>query len=640
MTFRGPSWLRLPPAWRRGAARLPGPGQPLEFRHAGRTLLHSSLVGVAVGAICCVFFWLLEKSERLVLVNLAGYVPLRPAGEHELVESAAHLRIWLLPFVPAIGALLAGITSHFVARETAGGGGDAFIRAFHDQAGVVRRRAVPAKVVASVLTLGSGGSAGREGPTMQIGAAVGSVVARMLGVTVRERRLLLVAGTAGGLAAIFRTPLGAALLAVEALYSDDFEVDALVPAILASVVAYSTFITVFPGTSHLFATAPRYPFDPKHLPLYLLMALVVSLGAWLFVQALRTAHHEFERIRVPPWVRPGIGGLLLGILATLWIVFVNPRLGLANHGAGLLGSGYGAAQGAITGDSWVPSGWTGVRILAALGLAKMVATAFTIGSGGSGGDFGPSIAIGGLLGGAFGRAAQILVNPAIDPGAFALVGMGTFYGGIAHAPVSSAVMVCEMAGSYDLLVPLMLCEGVAFVTLRKTSLYTSQRTSRFESPAHADDVTLDVLKAIRVADTVIRDRRFESVRPHERVENVVKAMLAAASWQEVFPVITLDGKLTGLVSGDTMRTLVREEELTGVAVAADVMAPAVTIPVDDDLHTALEKLLESGMRQLPVTDAEGGIVGLLDESDIARAYHVDIARRRGALAASDRSATH
>jgi CIC family chloride channel protein len=359
------------------------------------------------------------------------------------------------------------------------------------------------------------------------------------------------------------------------------------------------------------------------------MALAVSFSAWLFVHALRTAHHEFARLKMPAWSRPALGGLMLGVVATLWIMFVNPRLNLANHGAGLLGSGYGAAQGAITGAAWIPRGWSGVRILAALGIAKMLATSLTIGSGGSGGDFGPSIAIGGLLGGAFGRAAQLLVNPAIDPGAFALVGMGTFYGGIAHAPVSSAVMVCEMAGSYDLLVPLMLCEGIAFVALRTTSLYDSQRISRFDSPAHAEDATLDVLKALRVADTVMRDRRFEVAQPHDRVSEILKTMLAAAPWQEVFPVLATDGKLVGLLSGDSMRTLVREEELARVAVAADLMSAPATIPADDDLHTAIEKLLESGMRQLPVIDAEGGILGFLDESDIARAYHNDIARRRG-----------
>ncbi len=628
-------WSSLIPTIFRAGARphVGGPPSSLEFRHVGRILLQSSLVGIAVGAVCCLFYWLLEKAEHLALIDLAGYLPLRPAGEQgfgETLTGPGHLRYFLLPFIPAIGALIAGIVSSVFAPETRGGGGDAYIQVFHQSAGLVRKRVLLTKIVASVFTLGSGGSGGREGPTMQIGSTVGSIVARAMRLTARERRLLVVAGAAGGMAAIFRTPLGAALLAVEVLYRDDFEADALIPAILASVAAYSTFITVFPGTGHLFATSPRYPFDARQLPLYAVMALAVSLGAWLFAHALDGTHRFFDESKLPKWARPAAGGLLLGVMATLWIAFVNPRLHLANHGAGLLGSGYGAAQGAITNDAWIPSGWRGVRILAALALAKMIATSLTIGSGGSGGDFGPSVAMGGLLGGAFGRAAQLLVDPSIDPGAFALVGMGTFYGGLAHAPVSSAVMICEMAGSYDLLVPLMLSEGIAFVALRKTSLYPSQRASRFDSPAHADDSTLDVLKIMRVADTVFRDRAHATVRPTDRVEDIVKTMLGASPWQDVFPVMGAEGALVGLVSADAMRTLVGESELARIAIAADIMDPPVTIATDDDLHAALEKLLDAGLRELPVIDADGKIVGLLDESDVARAYHRDIARRHEA----------
>src|SRR5262249_21212529 len=153
---------------------------------------------------------------------------------------------------------------------------------------------------------------------------------------------------------------------------------------------------------------------------------------------------------------PGMGGAGLGLVAAAWIALINPHLNLTSRGIGLLGSGYGSAQGAITNGSWIPVGWHGVGLLAVLALTKIVASSLTLGSGGSAGDFGPSLAIGGLVGGAFGRAAQLLVSPSIDPGAFALVGMGTFYGGIAHTPVSALVMVCELAGTYDLLPSLML----------------------------------------------------------------------------------------------------------------------------------------------------------------------------------------
>src|SRR5208282_41050 len=162
-----------------------------------------------------------------------------------------------------------------------------------------------------------------------------------------------------------------------------------------------------------------------------------------------------------------------------------------------------------TGMSWFPIGWRGVELLLLLAVIKGVATCLTVGTGGSAGDFGPSLVIGGIFGGAFGRAAQLLLHdPRIDPGAFALVGMGTFYGGLAHVPIASLVMTCELAGSYDLLVPLMLAEGIAFVALRNRSLYHAQVPSRRESPAHREDFIFDVLKGMRVGDVVVRDRPY------------------------------------------------------------------------------------------------------------------------------------
>jgi CIC family chloride channel protein len=601
----------------------------LELRHLGRTLLHCILVGIAVGLVACVFYLGLQWGEHLLLEKLAGYRPLRPAGEH-VVElpwwKGRPFTPWVLVLVPAFGGLASGLLARWLAPEASGGGGNAFIEAFHRRGGIIRKRVIPAKLLTTIATLASGGSGGREGPTMHLGAAVGSFVGRLLRVPARERRILLVAGTAGGLAAVFGTPLGAALLATEVLYRDDFESDALIPSVLASVTAYSIFATFFPGVRHLFAHAASYPFEPRRLPLFAAFALVLALAAHLFVATLKRGHALFAGLRVPVWVRPAIGGLALGVVATTWIVWVNPHIGLQGSGVGILGSGYGAAQGAITGEAWVPKGWRGVELLAVLAILKMGSTSLTIGSGGSAGDFGPSLAIGGLLGGAFGRAAQQLVDPTIDPGAFALVGMGAFYGGLAHVPVSSLVMVCELAGNYDLLVPLMLTEGVAFVAMRRTGLYDAQVTSRFDSPSHASELTLDVLKALRVADMVPR-RAVATVRPSARADEIL-AIVSGSEWQDTVPVLDEAGRMIGMVPADAVRVLAGAPDLQRLTVAADVMSPPVTLSAEDDLHVALERLLETGLREIPVVDARGQMIGLLDESDVARAYHDEIVRVR------------
>ncbi len=320
-----------------------------------------------------------------------------------------------------------------VAPEAAGGGGNAMINAFHTQGGMMRKRVAWVKALASILTLGTGGAGGREGPTMQIGAALGSLVAQGLGVSRREARILMLTGVAAGMSAVFRTPLGAALLATEVLYRDDFESDALIPALLASVVSYSIFISVY-GESTLFAHAAHFPFVPAQLPLYALFAILLSLLAIVFLNTLASVKKLALRLPGPVWLRPGTGGLALGIFCTAVLWYVDRKLGTPGQGIGLLGSGYGAVQVSITGASWLPAGWTGVELLLLLCGAKLIAASLTLGSGGSAGDFAPSLVLGGLFGGAFGRAASLLLdNPRIDPGAFALVGMGTFYGGIAHA---------------------------------------------------------------------------------------------------------------------------------------------------------------------------------------------------------------
>jgi CIC family chloride channel protein len=536
---------------------------PVDLRIVGRTLIHAALVGVVAGLMGAAFFAGLEVVQRLVLEDLGGYHPLRASGETFLPEltRARVFRPWLLVVMPAVGALAAGIVSQ-LAPETRGGGGDAMINAFHQQGGAVRKRVAWVKTLASIFTLGSGGSGGREGPTMQIGGALGSLVGKLLGVTTQERRILMVAGVAAGIAAVFRTPLGAALLAVEVLYRDDFESDALIPAVLASVTAYSVVISIF-GESTLFAHPGRFPFVITHLWLYAVLALLVSMLASVFLASLRTVQRVAAGLTVPEWAKPGLGGLTMGVLCVPIIWFVGSRLAQPGQGVGLLGGGYGAVQIAITGASWLPLGWTGAALLLFLCLAKILSSSLTIGSGGSAGDFAPALVIGGLFGGAFGRVAQLLVHdPRIDPGAFALVAMGTFYGGISHTPLSSLVLVCELAGSYDLLVPLMLAEGIAFIALRKKSLYGAQLPTQRASPVHRNTTSVDLLRAGRVA-------------------NVMRAV-----------------------------------SVSGVP----IVAREQRVQADDDLRKAAEVLLALKLREIPVTDGAGQVVGMLDEADISRYY--------------------
>jgi CIC family chloride channel protein len=255
-----------------------------------------------------------------------------------------------------------------------------------------------------------------------------------------------------------------------------------------------------------------------------------------------------------------------------------------------------------------------------VGLVKIVATSLTVGSGGSAGDFGPSLVMGGLFGGAFGRALQLVLHdPRIDPGAFALVGMGTFYGGIAHVPISSLVMVCELAGSYDLLVPLMLAEGVAFIALRKRSLYEAQLPSKRESPAHRHDLVFHTLESLRAKDVVVRDRPYVSFELATPAPQVIHH-LAESSWQDVFPVLDKGGAMVGMIKADLLRTFASQPDFELVTVAADLMQAPLSVPMSQNLHDAIDQMLRHSLREIPVLDDAGKIVGFLDETDITRAY--------------------
>lgn len=590
---------------------------PLELRLLGRTLLHAGAVGVIAGLAGAAFFASLELGQRLVLEHGAGFAPLRATGETFLGrEAAGTLRPLLLALIPALGGLGSGLLTAWLAPEAAGGGADATIESYH-HGGIIRRRVIAVKGLASILALSAGGSGGREGPTMQIGAAIGAAVGRVLPTRRAERRVLLVAGIAAGISAVFRTPLGAALLATEMLYRDDFEADALVPSIFASVVSYSIVIALF-GETTLFGPLPRFPFAPAHLPLYAFLALAVALAAAVFARALRLVQRSFTRLPVSPWARPALGGLAMGCVGTGVVLWMRSTHGADAAGFGVFGGGYGALQVAMTGASWMPGGWSAVGLLAAVALAKIAASALTIGSGAAAGDFAPSLVIGGLVGAGFGNAARVLAgDPSIQPAAFALVGMGTFYGGLAHAPLSALVLVAELAGSYDLLVPMMLAIGIAYVTLRRERLYPAQASSRSESGAHrspgGDGPTLVHFATTSARNLVVSPEvgPFDERMP-------LSAVITAAAAARHQRVVALSGPsgFTGLVELE-MVAETPEGERHWMR-AHDARVPFVYVGEDATWADVAAVLERCGVSQVPVV-RDRHVVGWVGDRELRKA---------------------
>ena len=528
-------------------------------------------------------------------------------------ESApASPRAWLFFALPALGGLLSGILVYRYAPEAEGHGTDAVLQAFHSQRGEIRARVPLIKGLATILTLASGGSAGKEGPIAQIGAGVGSWLAARLHLSARDRRILLLAGMAGGLGAIFRAPLGSAITAIEVLYREDFESDALIPCVISSVTAYVLFILLL-GGERIFAVPSLSLVAPIEMPGYLLLALfTLPIGRAYIRVFYGTRNQVFRRLPGPRWIRPMLGGLGIGLIG-----LAVPEV---------YGAGWGYIQHALDGRLLLGS-------MALIAMAKILATSLTIGSGGSGGVFGPTLFIGGMLGGVVGYGGAQLA-PALfpHPEAYVLVGMASFFSGVASAPIGAMLMVTEMTGGYALLPPLMLVSVVSILLMRQTSIYEHQVKDRFQSPAHVGDLTINVLEKMKVSDVFERSSAVQTVSPATRFERLRSLILGAR--ESTVPVIGADGELVGLITAEQLRPVMDDLQLEHFVVAGDIAAPPACVYPDDDLYRAHELFQRTGCPQIPVLDptarddARVSIVGMLDYRQMMRAYERELARRR------------
>jgi len=440
-----------------------------------RLLFYSALIGIAGGLGAQLFVWILNLAERLLLFGIAGYRPPEPgtANSQPFFTGSTY---WLIPVATTLGGLLSGILVYTFAPEAEGHGTDAAVEAFHFKGGKVRPIVPLIKVFASAITIGSGGAAGREGPTAQISVGVGSMLADFLRLPDEDRRILVLAGMAAGLAAIFRSPLGMAIFSVEILYSGmAFETEALIYTVIASVVAYAVN-GLFVGWSPIFFFPETVHFTrPIALVGYGSLGVIAGVIGAIEPPIFYGIRDLFRALKVPNHIKPAIGGFLMGLLA-LWV----PET---------ISTGYGWVQKAMTGDY---IGWS----LILLALAKIFAMSLTISSGGSGGVFGPNVYIGGMVGAWVAFVADRLIPGAgFSSAAFAVVGMAAVFAGTARVPIATLIMVAEMTGGYGLIVPSMCATTIAFVVERTLStgfkyprLYEAQVELRSDSPTHLESM--------------------------------------------------------------------------------------------------------------------------------------------------------
>jgi CIC family chloride channel protein len=502
--------------------------------------------------------------------------------------SHAPKAIWLLG--PALGAFLAALIVRF-SPESGGHGVVEVIEAVHKRGQGIRGRVAIWKSLAAGLVIGSGGSAGREGPVVHLGGAIASSLARFLELPRSEASLLLAAGAGAGIAGSFQAPLAGSLFALEIVLAD-FDVRRFGPVVLACVTAVATSRSLLGGATDLRAVNWQLS-HPSEIAIYLLLGLVSGVCGVLYVKCVHAAEVRFARLRLRPEMRAALGGFLVGGIGLL-----APRV---------LGTGIESMNAALSGQLAF-----GALLLAL--VAKMIATSCTLGSGAPGGSFFPAVFLGAMLGGAFGQLAHaVLPSIAAGGGPYAAVGMGAVVAGATLAPLTGVLMMFELTGSYQIVLPLLVACGTATAVVQGVlggSIYqlgARRRGVRFGAP-EASLRDLSVAQALDRAPSIAADLAFSELL----------SLLRTAD-HEAFPVV--DGEnVVGLLPTREARIALLDPAADRGATARSFARPAQILLADDDLATAVRRLAEASSSQALVLDAEKKPLGVITREGILEAW--------------------
>ncbi len=563
-------------------------------------LIVGILIGIIAGLGAFALYFSINLVTHYVLTGISG-LNTPPVGSTGKYVFPSYSR-YLIPVSTTLGGLLSGFIVYRFAPEAEGHGTDAAIDAFHNKDGRIRRRIPIVKTIASAITIGSGGSAGREGPTAQVAAGFGSFIADVLHLDDHDRRIAMASGIGAGIGSIFLAPLGGAILSTEILYRRDFEVEALIPSIIASVTGYLIVGYYFHYQSLFVIPTSTVFADPVNLALYLLIGILAGLLGIFYIKVFNFFTALFKKMKsVSVYLRPAIGGLAVGLIA----MFLPEVLGL----------GYGWTQQIFNSELELP-----LLILVILIFAKIIATSLTIGSGGSGGVFAPGMVIGSFLGITVFTVFHPFF-PEVTVAEAAIVSMISFFGGVSKAPISIIIMGTEMTGGFSLFLPIMLATVVSyFITGEKYSIYSKQVTDRSQSPAHADEFRQPLLDLVSAFDGMKRD--YNWVEPGMTLREAV-TVLRQTKTKAV--VVQEDGILMGILS---MESIDQDKDLSKMAVS-EVMdtSPAVLKP-DETLHKALDILSRSSTGILVVADDQRRVLGTVGFAQLAESYNREVRKAK------------
>jgi CIC family chloride channel protein len=591
-----------------------------DFRSAGKWLLYGSVVGIISGLGAILFQSLLALLKEFSINHLMGLTPLIPGGEPQTEHFTTGIfRPYLIVLLPALGGLIAGLLIYRFAPEAEGHGTDEAIKAFHRKRGIIRPTVPIIKLFASVISIGTGGSGGREGPIAQIGAGFGSFLATRLNLDAKTRRWLLAAGMGAGIGSIFRAPLAGAIFAAEVLYSSaEVEAEVLLPAAVSSIIAFSIYSFKY-GWEHILTNAGQHGFtQPLELIPYTIEALILAFAALAFVKSFYGVRKVFSDWHIPQYIKPMIGGLMTGGLVLLLMTVTGDH----KYTIDVMGGGYGILQDIV--QNGIKN--TGIWILLLVAIGKILATSFTIGSGGSAGVFGPSMVIGGTIGAASGYLLQfIFPGFTLYPSTFAIVGMAGFFAAAANTPISTIIMVSELTGNYELLMPSMWVCTLSFLVARKWSIYQSQVPGRIYSQAHFGEYAHNIFRTITVRDTFNRHKNNKTLDDDMPLQIIMSTLQNTK--QRMFPVVNKEKQLVGSFYIKDLPNMLQKSE-SGVTVVADVMDHHILkISLNETIDRAQEIMLHNHVDELVVVndfDNPYNVLGIITTADIMKAYNKEM----------------
>ncbi|MBN1964154.1 MAG: chloride channel protein [Anaerolineae bacterium] len=573
------------------------------------------LVGLGTGLGAVAFRWLIRLFQW-VFFEVGGQV-------------FAFMGDYMVLVIPILGGLIGGPIIYFFAREAKGHGVPEVMEAVALRGGRIRPRVAVVKALASSICLGSGGSVGSEGPIVQIGSALGSTVGQMLHLSDERIRSLVACGAAGGISAVFNAPIAGTIFALEVIlgeFRSSYFGSVVISAVLSDVVMHAFF-----GAERAFAVPAYELVTPAELLLYALLGLLTAPFSVLYTKTVDGLEDVFDHWKsFPGYLKTAVGGLGVGIIGVLLVAGANawPDSGLAFSWpatGGLMPSAFGAGYELVN-----PAllGTLSLGTALVLIVAKLLTTGLTLGSGGSGGIFAPALFIGSMVGMAFGLIANSVFPGQIGPaGAYALVGMAAFFAGTAHAPATAILILFEMTGDYNIILPLMFATVISLIvsrTVEPESIYTGKLAKRGIRLRYGRDV--DLMEGVTVGE--VMDTQYDTVPPTMTVMDLIETF--ERTHHHGFPVVDENEKLVGIVTVTDLDHAAREGTLDGLTVRdiATMQGLLTTYP-DESLGTAMLRLGMRGVGRLPVVSREdpGRFVGMVRRDSLVRAYSRAISRR-------------